>query len=76
MSRVLITMTENEELKTCLKKYGITKPNGDVDYVKVSEITGLTHGSVKTTLQPNNEAIPRWLRLLIHIEKIKDEEAV
>ena len=59
-------MTENEELKLCLKKYNL-------DYVKISEITGLTHGSIKTTLQPNNKEIPRWLKLFLHVERIKNK---
>lgn len=59
-------MTENEELKVYLKKYNL-------DYVKISEITGLTHGSIKTTLQPNNKEVPGWLKLFLHIKRIKNE---
>lgn len=47
-------------------KKGMGYTNSDI-----SEITGNTEDSIKTTTQPNND-LPRWLKLAIVIyEKLK-----
>ncbi len=40
------------------------------DFDKISEITGLKRGTVKTSLAPK-AGLPRWVKLLVYIGKNK-----
>lgn len=52
----------------------VNHPNGSSDRVpdfdKISEITGLKRGTVKTSLAPK-AGLPRWVKLLVYIGKNK-----
>ena len=52
-------MTDHEKLKAIMAEHNL-------NFRKISEITGHTYLSVKTMLQPN-KPVPKWIKLLLHV---------
>lgn len=66
--------TPKQQLIYILEKHGLAK-NGRVFHQKVAELTGLKHETVKSTLRPGSDEIPKWLNLVVYMFENKANRA-